>query len=286
MNQSIVLSVFLPVSLGVIMLGLGLGLTLADFKRVLVYPKAVIVALMCQLIVLPIACFGLCYAFQLPPVYAVGMMLLSASPGGTSANLYSHLANGDVALNITLTAVTSVLAILSLPLIVNLSLAHFYDAGTVLPLQFDKVLQVFAIVLVPVTVGMLVRKRFPNFAERMTKPVKIFSLVFLFAVVGIVTVTQWDVVTSTGMSLAAPVLAFNIISLTVGYFVPRFVGIEKRQATAIGMEIGIHNSTLSITIAMSAALLNNPQMALPSAIYGLIAFITAAIFGVLVNKTK
>src|SRR5918994_2070594 len=138
--------VLLPLALGIVMLGLGLGLTGADFHRVLAWPTAVLVALACQVVVLPLVCLGLVVAFDLPPLLAVGMMLLAASPGGTTANLYSHLFGGDVALNITLTAINSIVAVFTLPLIVNASLAHFAADDASLGLQFDKVLQVFAIV--------------------------------------------------------------------------------------------------------------------------------------------
>ena len=115
----------LPVALGIIMFGLGLSLTLGDFARVGKHPKAVIIALVCQLILLPAICLGLVYLFQLPPILAVGMMLLAASPGGTTANLYSHLFRGDVALNISLTAINSVIAVFTLPLITNFAILLF-----------------------------------------------------------------------------------------------------------------------------------------------------------------
>src|SRR5688572_17383995 len=138
------LTVLLPLALGVIMLGLGLSLTLDDFRRVARQPGPILVALLCQTVLLPLLCFGLVKAFGLAPALAVGMMLLVASPGGTTANLFSHLAGGDVALNITLTAVNSVLAVITLPIVVNLSLAHFLGDGE-LGLQPAKMLQVFAI---------------------------------------------------------------------------------------------------------------------------------------------
>ena len=279
MQDSSALVIFLPLALGVIMLGLGLSLTVQDFRNVLQKPKAVIVALACQTVILPLACLGIVYAFGLEPALAVGMMLLAASPGGTSANLYSHLADGDVALNITLTAINSALSILTLPLIVNWSLAHFMSGEQAIPLQFAKVAQVFVIVLGPVLIGMWLRSRWPAFAERMARPVKIFSMLFLFAVVAVALIQEWETLNIWGPIVGAAALAFNLVSLGVGYFVPRAAGVEKRQATAIGMEIGIHNGTLAIAIALSPLLLNNATMAIPAAIYGLIAFITAAIFG-------
>ena len=286
MQDSSALTIFLPLALGVIMLGLGLSLRLQDFRNVLEQPKAVIVALICQTAILPVACLALCYAFGLEPALAVGMMLLAASPGGTSANLYSHLAGGDVALNITLTAINSALSILTLPLIVNWSLAHFFSDGQAIPLQFDKVLQVFVIVLGPVIIGMFLRSRFPGFADAMARPVKILSAVFLFAVVFVALIQEWETLKTWAPIVGLATLTFNLISLAVGYYVPRFAGIDKRQATAIGMEIGIHNGTLAIAIALSPLLLNNGTMAVPAAIYGLIAFVTAAIFGAWLKRRQ
>src|SRR5262245_8066174 len=134
METSTLTAVLMPAALGIIMLGLGLTLTIADFKRVVLFPRAVIVGLVCQMLLLPFVCFGVATVFELPPELAVGLMLLAASPGGAMANLFSHLAHGDVALNITLTATNCLLTLLTMPFIVNLSLEHFMGAGKVLPL--------------------------------------------------------------------------------------------------------------------------------------------------------
>ena len=284
MTPDPVTTVFMPIALGVIMLGLGLSLRVADFTRVLIYPKAVLVALVCQVIVLPIICFFIARGFGLAPELAVGLMLLAASPGGTSANLYSHLANGDVALNITLTAINSVLAILTLPIIVNLSLEHFMGEGKSIPLQFTKVLQVFAIVLIPVAVGMWVNARLPQLAARLSKPVKILSVVFLATVIAIVIFKDRAQVGGYVQIVGAACLAFNLISLAVGYGVPRLLGLDQRQSIAIGMEIGIHNGTLAIAIALSPLMLNNSTMAVPAAVYGVLMFFTAAAFGWWANR--
>lgn len=283
MAASPLLTIFLPLALGIIMLGLGLSLTLADFTRVARYPKPVFVGLACQLLLLPVACFFIAKAFGLAPALAVGMMLLAASPGGTTANLYSHLAHGDVALNITLTAVSSVIAILTMPLIVNFSLAHFMTDDQALPLQFGKVLQVFVIVLGPVAIGMALRRRFPAFAARMEKPVKIVSALFLLVIVLMAVIKDWQTVTTYAPVVGLAALCFNLLSLAVGYYVPRMLNLSRRQAVAIGMEIGIHNGTLAIALALSPALLNNSTMAIPAALYSVLMFFTAAAFGWWVN---
>lgn len=284
MTADPLLTLFLPAALGIIMLGLGLSLSLADFARVVKFPRSVLIGLACQLLLLPLACFFLAKLFGLAPALAVGLMLLAASPGGTTANLYSHLAHGDVALNITLTAVNSVVAILTMPLIVNLSLAHFMSADQAIPLQFAKVVQVFAIVLGPVAIGMWLRSRFPHFAERMQKPVKIVSALFLLLIILLAVAKDWRTFVEYAPAVGGAALAFNFLSMAVGYCVPRLLKLDLRQAIAIAMEIGIHNGTLAIALALSPALLNNPTMAIPAAIYSLIMFVTAALFGLWVNR--
>lgn len=284
MQQSVLTTVMLPAALALIMFGLGLSLTLADFGRVATRPKAVIVALVAQVLVLPALCFGLVVLFGLDPLLAVGMMLLAASPGGTTANLYSHLFGGDVALNITLTAVNSVLAVFTLPVVVNLSLAHFMGGGQDIGLQADKVVQVFAIVLVPVAVGMLVRRISVTFADRMDRPVRIMSALVLAAVIVGAIVQERERLGGYIAAVGLVALLFSVISLTVGYWLPRLFKVGRRQAIASGMEIGIHNSTLAITIALSPSLLANSTMAVPPAVYGVLMFGTTLVFGYLVRR--
>jgi BASS family bile acid:Na+ symporter len=275
--------IFLPIALGIVMLGLGLGLTTADFTRVLAYPGAVLAALACQVVLLPIACFGLVLAFDLPPLLAVGMMLLAASPGGTTANLYSHLFGGDVALNVTLTAINSVLAVFTLPIIVNVSLAYFVGGADTLGLQFSKVAQVFLIVLVPVALGMVTRRRWTRFAELMHRPVKVLSVLVLVSVIVGAVAKERETLTHHLGDVGLIAAVFSIISLGTGYLVPRLLRIGPRQAVASSMEVGIHNSTLAITIALSPALLDSTEMAVPPALYGIIMFFTAAAVGIMIR---
>ncbi len=286
MNSSTATTVFLPVALGIIMFGLGLSLTVADFTRVMKYPKATIVALGCQIVVLPAVCLGLVLLFDLEPTLAVGMMLLAASPGGTTANLFSHLARGDVALNITLTAINSVLAVVTLPLVVNLALAGFLDGDAAIGLQPAKMLQVFAIVLVPVAIGMVVRNKAEAFTERMRGPVKIASIVVLVGVIAVAVFQERDNVLGYVRDVGLVALLLCVASLTIGYFVPRAARIEKRQAIASAFEIGVHNSTLAITIALSPALLDSTEMAIPAAVYGILMFVPAGVLAYLFARER
>jgi BASS family bile acid:Na+ symporter len=282
--MSALTTIGLPVALGIIMFGLGLSLTVGDFARVLKQPRAVFIALVCQLLILPVICFGLVLAFQLPPVLAVGMMMLAASPGGTTANLYSHLFRGDVALNISLTAVNSVIAVVTLPLITNLAILYFNPFDDQLGLQWSKTLEVFAIVLLPVALGMLVRRFWPRFADGMDKPVRIASVVILVVVIGGAVATNWSLLIDNIAQLALITVAFCVISLSVGYLVPRWLKVGPRQAIASSFEIGIHNATLAIVIATTV--LGSTELSLPAAVYGVLMFFIAFGFGFLIRDRR
>ncbi len=284
MQASMLTAVLMPIALAVITLGLGLSLTRADFARVLVYPRAVVIGIVCQTLLLPAVGFFIARGFHLSPELAVGLMLLAASPGGPSANLFSHLARGDVALNITLTAVNAVLSLLTLPLIVNSSLAHFMTGDRAVSMQPGKVAQVFVVVLVPVAIGMFVRARRPALARGLERPVRILSAVFLVAVIVGAVLKERAGVISALQQVGLAALLFNLTSMAVGYFLPLLARLPERQAVAIGMEIGIHNGTLAITIASSPTLLASPTMAIPPAIYSLIMFLTAGAFSFVMSR--
>jgi BASS family bile acid:Na+ symporter len=279
--MSALTTIGLPVALGIIMFGLGLSLTPADFARVAKHPKAVIVALACQLVLLPALCFGLVVLFQLPPILAVGMILLAASPGGTTANLYSHLFRGDVALNVTLTAINSIVALFTLPLLTNLAISIFLPDSEGLGIQFNKAVEVFLIVLGPVVLGMLVRRLWPKFADRMDKPVRIASMLILAIVIVGALISNRDLFFPNLGSLAGITILFCALSLTIGFFVPRLFRVEPKQAVASAFEIGIHNATLAIVIAQTV--IGSVEMSLPAAIYGVLMFFVALAFGFLIR---
>ncbi|MGN7249178.1 bile acid:sodium symporter family protein [Janibacter anophelis] len=281
MNDSALISIGLPIALAIIMFGLGLSLTVGDFRRVARSPKAVVVALVLQLLVLPLVAFGLVVTFDVDPLLAVGVMLLAASPGGTTANLFSHLFRGDVALNITLTAVNSVLAAVSIPLVTNLAISYFGAEGE-LGLQFSKVLQVVAIVLVPVAVGMFVRSRSRDFAERADRPVRIFSITVLVIVaVGALLGERANLGTYLEQ-LGVVTALFCLASLTIGYAGARLMRLNGPQSIATSMEVGIHNTTIALTIALSV--LNNTEVAIAAAIYSVFMYVFAPIVGYVISR--
>jgi bile acid:Na+ symporter, BASS family len=279
--DSALTTVALPLALGIIMFGLGLSLTMDDFRRVAKAPRAVAVALACQLILLPLVCFGIVKLLGLPDLLAVGMLLLAASPGGTTANLFSHLFRGDVALNVSLTAVNSVISIVTLPLITNLAINH-YELNDEVSLPLVKVVEVFVIVLVPVAIGMLVHARNVGFAERMERPVRIASAIILAVLVLAILIDQAENVVDYLAKVGFAAALFCAISLVVGFVVPRAFGVREDQAVASSMEIGVHNATLAIYIAVEV--LDNTEISIPAAVYSLFMFAFATLWGLLLTK--
>ncbi|MGI5143617.1 bile acid:sodium symporter family protein [Streptomyces sp. CA-106110] len=279
---SLMFTMLLPPILGLVMFGLGLTLTVADFARVLKYPKAAAVALTCQIVVLPAVCFGLVLAFHLHGALAVGVMLLVAAPGGITANLFSHLAGGDVALNITLTAINSLLAAFTLPVVVALATWRFLGDEASIGLQFGKFVQVLAIVLVPVAIGVWTRHRFSAWADAMRQPAKIASvLVLALATVGALT-QSFDVFAANMGRLGGIALVLCTLSLVIGYVVTRLFRVSRRQSIAAAMEIGLHNSTLAIIVSVSV--IGDEVMAVPAALYGVLMFVPAGLASYLFSR--
>ena len=284
MESSIITTLLLPIALGIVMLGLGLSLTVADFARVVRYPKAVLIGLFIQTVVLVAGAYVIARLAALPPELAVGLMLLAASPGGATANIYSHLAHGDVALNITLTAINSLLALVTLPLIVDAALVHFLGQDQYVPPPTRKVIEVAAIIVLPVLIGMALRAGLPKVAAALEKPIRLFAVLVLVAVIGAAIVAEWERLPGFIAAVGAACLAFNLLSMAIGYGLPRWLDLPRSQAIAISMEIGIHNGTLAIFIALTV--LQNATMSVPAAVYSIIMFVTAGAFTFWLNRGR
>ncbi|MHA8051645.1 bile acid:sodium symporter family protein [Aquirufa sp. ROCK-SH2] len=282
MQASLLSTVILPIALAIIMMGLGLSLQIEDFKRIIRYPKAMIIGLLCQMILLPALCFIIAKCLLLSPELSVGLMLIAAAPGGPSANLYSHIAKGDVALNVSLTALNSLLSIFSIAIISNFAMQQFMATDQVVPLQFGKVMEVCMIVIIPISLGMIIRNFAKNMAQKMDKPVKVGSALFLATAIILTGLQERDHIFHDLVEVGFAALLFNLLCLGLGYWIPRFFQLPKAQAIAIGMEIGIHNGTLAIFIALTV--IGNSAMAIPAVIYSFIMFITAGIFGAIVRS--
>lgn len=266
------------------MLGMGLSLTISDFKRIVVFPKAVAVGLVNQLILLPIVAFALIHLFGLQTELAVGIMILAACPGGATSNLISHLAKGDTALSITLTAISSLVTVVSIPLIVNFAIVRFMPNGEALQLNvLHTVVSVLVITIIPVSIGMVIRSRAQRFSQKMEKPVKVLSALFLVLIIGAAVLEEKDKMLLFFKQAGPVALTLNIAMLAIGFYSSRLFKLSPSQSGTVSIETGIQNGTLGIAVAVS--IIGNSEMSIPSAIYSLIMFVTAAVVIYIGNKT-
>ena len=281
-------TLILAASLAIIMLGMGLSLVIDDFKRIVVYPKAIFVGLTNQLILLPLIGFTIASIFPLKPEIAIGIMILAACPGGPTSNLITHLAKGDTALSVTLTALSSFITLLTIPFIVNFALIHFLDKGQMIRLNvIETIIRIFVIIVIPVIIGMIIRRFKESFALRMTKPVRIASgIVIALVIIGIVIKERENFVSYFQQAgIVAAVL--NITTMVVGYYSSKLFKITDKRAVSISIESGIQNGTLGITIAV--VLLGSTAFAITPAVYSLIMFFTGGVaiyFGIKRDKAS
>lgn len=282
MQDSVITAVFLPLALAFIMLGMGLSLTLKDFKNIFVYPKAMILGLTNQLILLPIFGYALIQLFGLTGAMAVGVMILAACPGGATSNLITHLSKGDTALSISLTAASSLVTIISIPLIVNFAISHFGEEGSITLPVLETIIQIAGVTVVPVSIGMILHKKFPKLSQKADRPVRIASAVFFALILIAAILKERENLVDFFIQSGPITLMLNLLTLTVGFFLARVFLLSKRQAITIAIESGIQNGTLGIMIA--ATLLKNSEMTIPIAIYSLIMFMTAAVIIILTNR--
>jgi BASS family bile acid:Na+ symporter len=283
MQSSVLTELFLPFSLAVIMFGMGLSLRIEDFKRILIYPKAVGIGLLNQLILLPVVAFGIAKALQLPPELAVGLMILAVCPGGATSNLITHLAKGDAALSITLTAFSSVITVFSIPFLVNFSIGYFIPGGEAQQLEVvGTVVSVLFITLIPVALGMITLAKAPALAQKWDQPFRKISTVFFVVIVLAAILKEKENLVQYFIEAGPAALALNLSTLAISFAMAKWTGLPFRQGLTIAIESGIQNGTLGITIA--ATLLVNSVMSIPSAIYSLLMFGTAALVILLGNK--
>jgi len=269
-------TIILAASLIIIMLGMGLSLVIDDFKRIVLYPKAIIVGLVNQLILLPLIGFTIAILFPLRPEISIGIMILAASPGGPTSNLITHLAKGDTALSVTLTAISSFMTIISIPFIVNFALVYFYKEGQMIKLNWvETVAQIFIIIIIPISVGMIIRRYKEGFALKMAKPVRKASAIVIALVIAGIFIKERANFVSYFQQAGLAALALNVTTMVVGYFSSRLFRITNKRAISISIESGIQNGTLAITIAV--VLLGNTAFAIAPAIYSLLMFFTGGL---------
>lgn len=276
-------TVLLPLSLAIIMFSLGLGLTPTDFSRIVRQPRALLIGVLCHFILLPLVCFAMIKVSGMAGVFAVGFMILAACPTGTTSNLLTYLARGDVALALSFTAVASVLTIFTLPLIVAFALGHF--AGAVQTVQVPAGMmmgQIFIMLGLPVALGMLVRYRWTARALRI-EPVatRIATVLFVVIVLGAV-LKNWAALRDNFSTLAPFAITLNLLMLAVGFGMARLARLSQRQSVTLGIETSVQNATLALVIA--STVLKQDQMAVPGALYGVLMYAGGLLFAWLMRR--
>ncbi|MGB5810733.1 MAG: bile acid:sodium symporter family protein [Polyangiales bacterium] len=274
-DQSAAVQYFLPFTIAMIMLAMGLGLVGNDFRRVLEKPRGVIVGLAGQLVVLPALGFGVAWLFGLGPELAVGLVLVAACPGGAHSNLYASLARADVALSVTLTAVSGFVTIVTIPPLVRVATQVFATDGELPALPIlDTMVQIFVVMAIPVLLGMWIRTRSDTWARRLERLVKGFAILLLaLIVVGSVARQAGDVagfVRQAGL----PVLVLNVTAMVIGYGIAIATGLPAPQRRTVTLEVGIQNGALAF--ALAAGLLDSIVVAIPAILYSLLVYVTGA----------
>ena len=274
MDSPILVSVLLPGAIAVIMCSLGMELTRDDFRRVLVAPRGVAIGMLNLALISPLLALAMAELFELPPELAVGLVLLGASPGGMMANMLTHLSRGDTALSVTMTAISSVGAMITVPLFLGIAGDHFgaTEVGDVGMLGI--VLRVFAITIVPVTIGMELRRRRPEWVARVHQRVRRVSLALAGAVVLGAIASENDTVRANLADVAGAALALNLTAMALSFSISKLARLDDRQATAIALELGIHNSALAIAVGASLA----DDLAIPAAVYSSFMLFTGGAF--------
>lgn len=277
--------IYLGIALMIVMIGMGLSLTTQDFKRIVLYPKAIFLGMINQLVFLPLVAYVLISFLDIRPALAIGLMILAACPGGPTSNLITHLCKGDTALSVSLTAVSSILTLFTIPIILEWSVQYYSAQDTVIEInRLDIFKDLLLVSIVPIAVGMLIKHYKPNFAEKMDKPVKIASALILLVLIVGLTVKERTNIIPYFSEVGISALALNLISLILGFTTARFMGLNKQQSISISIESGIQNGTLAIGIAIG--ILHNSDYAIPAAVYSLTMFLTAFVLIGLTNWKK
>lgn len=274
------ITVFLPLALAIIMFSLGLGLTVADFARVASRPKAFAVGALAQLVAIPIAAYAMAIAFGLPAELAVGIMILSFCPGGVTSNVLTKYGKGDLALSISLTGVISLVAVLTVPLLVRFFAGHFMGVDAPPVNVTSLAVSMFLITAVPVAIGIALRHFATGFAVAAEPFVEKLALVLFVVVVIGALAANWSLFVANLTTLAPALVSLNIILLAVGLALARGFALSREEATAISIETGIQNATLGITVGsliveQAAAL---PPFSLPSGVYGITMYVVSIPF--------
>jgi len=278
--MGILIDYALPVSLAIIMFSLGIELTVTDFTRIFKVPRAFAIGALAQVVVLPIAAFIVATLFGLSPELALGLMLLSLCPGGVTSNMIAKIARGDVALSVSLTAVVSLLSLVTVPALATLSVRHFLGSAAPDVSVTALTLAVFLITTLPVALGVTLRHLATGFAARIDPILSVFATVLFVIIVIAAIVSNKDVLLTNLPMLGPALITFSLSLLLAGLVIAHAFALEWAQAKTVSIEAGIQNATLGIALAgiLSEQSDGFSEMALPSAVYGIIMYLVVAPF--------
>lgn len=283
MDIKIFTEVFLPISLFIIMFGMGMSLTLNDFKRIALYPKAAFLGLFNQLMILPLIGLLIIMVYPLSPEFKVSLLILSFCPGGTTSNLISYLAKADLALSITLTAFSSLVTVFTIPFFTNLSMTYFLEGSKMISIPVEKtMLQLFVITILPVSLGMIVKSRFSRLAQKSEKYVGIMSALFFIIIVIAGIISNWERLTNYFQQVTFVVLLLSVVTMLIGFISSTIFFLNAKQCLTITLETGLQNAALAILV--TGTIIGNPQMIIIPAVYGLVMFAPAFLLVFLVRK--
>lgn len=271
MESSPLISAGLPVALFIIMIGIGMTLTLRDFRLVAVYPKGLVIGTLAQVLLMPAMAFLLASLLGLPPAIAVGLIIIAACPGGTTSNLFVLLSRGNIALSIVLTVSASLITIVTLPLFTNFALQFYVGESESISLPVGQTVAVLlGIVLLPVALGMIIRTKAPAMANKAESAVSIFgAIVLVLLVIGLMWSARgqlWSLLQQAGPAT----LLLNLSGIFLGLLAGRLGGLSQRESMAVAVELGVKNSTIALLVTLT--LLESSTMSIPAAVYGVLMF--------------
>ena len=273
-----------PIALAFIMLGLGMSLTIQDFIRVIKIPKDFLVGFICQLVLLPIIALSIALLLNLPAELAIGLMLIACAPGGVTSNVLTKFANGDVALSITLTAVVSLISIISVPFIMFTSI-DFFEISIVKEISMTGIaLKMFLVVTVPVIIGMLIKHFAGNFIDKQASLVQKISVILFMLVFAAVYIEEWDNIISYIMNAGLVALILNLTMMIIGFYIAKYFASGVAQQRCISIECGLQNGTLALFVGTQIFGENITTFIVPTAAYALIMIITSIIFVFVLKK--
>jgi len=273
-----------PIGLALIMLGLGMSLTIQDFIRVAKIPKDFLVGFICQLVLLPIVALSIAILLNLPAELAVGLMLIACVPGGVTSNVLTKFANGDVALSITLTAVVSLISIISVPFIMFTSI-DFFEIGIVKEISMTGIaLKMFLVVTVPVIIGMIIRHFAKNFVDNQASLIQKISVILFILVFAAIYIEEWDNIIAYFIQAGLPALLLNILMMILGFYIAKYFASGIAQQRCISIECGLQNGTLALFVGTQIFGESITTFIVPTAAYALIMMMTSVIFIFILRK--